>query len=215
MIWLPQLKNKTLLPKHNSPTNIHTHIWKSKIAWQITIFLTSSSILMYILSTWLPAILQNQGYSIQNSGYLAGLFQISSSLPILIITPLIKILKNKNILTLLLALCTFLGIILILLQILTFLAIILLGVGIGGNFIISLILIGTRTSSPQLAAVLSGKSQSIAYLLAALGPVITGLCHQITSSWEVSLIICLCVSLIMIFFSLFVASPEKITIEDI
>ncbi|QEO56408.1 MFS transporter [Francisella marina] len=215
IIWLPQLKNKTLLPKNNNSTNLHSHIWKSKIAWQISIFLSCSGILMYTLSTWIPSILESKGYSIQNAGYLAGLFQISSSLPVLMITPLMRILKNKNILTLVFALCNFLGTLLLLLNVFTFIAIIMLGVGIGGAFMVSLILIGIRTSNTQLAAVLSGKSQSIAYILAALGPIITGTFHQITSSWKLPLIICLCVTVIMVIFSLFVANPEKISVDDI
>ncbi|WP_150466675.1 MFS transporter [Francisella sp. SYW-9] len=215
VIWLPQLKNKTLLPKNNNSTNLHSHIWKSKIAWQISIFLSCSGILMYTFSTWIPSILENQGYSIQDAGYLAGLFQMSSSLPVLIITPLMKILKNKNIITLLFALCNFLGILFLLLNIFTFIAIVVLGIGVGGAFMVSLILIGVRTSNTQLAAVLSGKSQSIAYILAALGPVVTGLFHQITSSWEIPLIICICVSIVMIIFSLFVANPEKITLDNV
>ncbi|QIW09553.1 MFS transporter [Francisella sp. LA112445] len=215
IIWLPQFKNKTLLPQNNSSTNIHSHVWKSKIAWQISIFLSSSAILMYTLSTWLPSILESQGYSIQDAGYLAGLFQMSSSLPVLIIIPLMKTLKDKNIVSLLLALCSFLGILFLLLNILTFIAVVILGIGIGGTFMVSLILIGVRTSNAQIAAVLSGKSQSVAYILAALGPVIAGLFHQITSSWELPLTICICVAIIMVLFSFFVASPEKITIEDI
>jgi CP family cyanate transporter-like MFS transporter len=213
--WLPQFKSKTLLPKNNGSTSIHGHVWKSKIAWQISIFLSSSAILMYTFSTWLPSILESQGYSIQDSSYLAGLFQMSSSLPVLIIIPLMKTLNNKNILSLLLALCTFLGTLLLLLKVVTIIAIILLGIGIGGTFMVSLILIGVRTSNTQIVAILSGKSQSIAYILAALGPVIAGLFHQITSSWRLPLIICICVAIIMVVFSLFVASPEKITIDDI
>ncbi|MBK2092405.1 MFS transporter [Francisella philomiragia] len=212
--WLPQLKNKTLLPKNDNSTNLHSHIWKSKIAWQISIFLSCSSILMYTLSTWIPSILESKGYSIQDAGYLAGLFQISC-LPVLIITPLMKILKNKNIITLVFALCNFLGILFLLLNIFTFIAIVMLGIGVGGAFMVSLILIGIRTSNTQLAAVLSGKSQSIAYILAALGPIIAGTFHQITSSWKLPLIICLCVTVIMVIFSLFVANPEKISVDDI
>ncbi|MED7788747.1 MFS transporter [Francisella sp. 19X1-34] len=215
IIWLPQFKSKTLLPKNSGSTNIHGHVWKSKIAWQISIFLSSSAILMYTFSTWLPSILESQGYSIQDSGYLAGLFQMSSSLPVLIIIPLMKTLNNKNILSLLLALCTCLGTLLLLLKAVTIIAIILLGIGIGGTFMVSLILIGVRTSNAQIAAILSGKSQSIAYILAAAGPIVTGLYHQITSSWKLPLIICIGISIIMVLFSIFVANPEKITIDDI
>jgi CP family cyanate transporter-like MFS transporter len=51
----------------------------------------------------------------------------------------------------------------------------------------SLALIGARTATHQLATNLSGFVNTVGYLVAGVGPVVTGLLHEITGQWGASL----------------------------
>lgn len=38
-------------------------IWRSALAWQVTLFLGINSLVYYVIIGWLPSILQSMGYS--------------------------------------------------------------------------------------------------------------------------------------------------------
>ena len=67
------------------------------------------------------------------------------------------------------------------------LGIILIGVASGLAFGLANTLFVVRTESGQTAAKLSGMAQSIGYLLAAIGPFLFGIFHDITHNWTLSL----------------------------
>lgn len=66
----------------------------------------------------------------------------------------------------------------------------LLGFSSGACFILGLSFISLRTDDSTQAASLSGMSQSIGYLLAALGPMVAGALHTATGSWNAPLWLC-------------------------
>ena len=43
-------------------------IWRSALAWQVTLFLGINSLVYYVIVGWLPAILQDMGYSEAQAG---------------------------------------------------------------------------------------------------------------------------------------------------
>lgn len=55
------------------------------------------------------------------------------------------------------------------------------------SFSMALALIGARTATHQMATQLSGFVNTFGYSVAALGPVLTGLLHEITGDWQASL----------------------------
>ncbi|MNN81860.1 putative transporter YycB [compost metagenome] len=62
-------------------------------------------------------------------------------------------------------------------------------IGIAGGFAFGLVMMffSLRTHSTQEASELSGMAQSVGYLLAAMGPALFGLLHDVTHSWNVPL----------------------------
>ena len=66
----------------------------------------------------------------------------------------------------------------------------LLGFSSGACFILGLSFISLRTDNSTQAASLSGMSQSIGYLLAAIGPMVAGALHTSTGSWSAPLWLC-------------------------
>lgn len=71
---------------------------------------------------------------------------------------------------------------------------ILIGIGAGCSFSLAMTLFGLRTSNARDAAELSGMSQSVGYLLAALGPTLFGYLHDLSNGWNVPLIVLLVIT---------------------
>ena len=60
----------------------------------------------------------------------------------------------------------------------------ILGIGQGGAFAIALTMIAQRAGSPEVAARLSGMTQSVGYVMGALaGPLAVGLVHDRFGTW--------------------------------
>lgn len=57
------------------------------------------------------------------------------------------------------------------------------------TFSMSLALIGARTRTPQMATDVSGFVNTVGYLFAGIGPIVTGLLHEVTGLWEPSLLL--------------------------
>lgn len=60
-------------------------IWRSPLAWQVTLFLGINSLVYYVIIGWLPAILISRGYSEAQAGSLHGLLQLATAAPGLLI----------------------------------------------------------------------------------------------------------------------------------
>ena len=72
--------------------------------------------------------------------------------------------------------------------------------GIAGGFAFGLAMMffSLRTRSTHEAAELSGMAQSVGYVLAAMGPALFGLLHDVTGSWSVPLILLLGASVLLL-----------------
>ena len=92
------------------------------------------------------------------------------------------------------------------------LGIILIGVASGLAFGLANTLFVVRTESGQTAAKLSGMAQSIGYLLAAIGPFLFGIFHDLTHNWTLSLSVLLVTSLLILLFG--TKAGSQITIEQ-
>lgn len=71
------------------------------------------------------------------------------------------------------------------------------GMGMGAALILSLAFVGLRAANQKIAASLSGMSQCIGYLLAAVGPTFIGFLHESSGSWTTPLVVCavLCIAM--------------------
>lgn len=194
LFWAPQLKApaKSAAAAGSSAGNKHqVNIWRSPLAWQVTLFMGLQSTIFYILVAWLPEILKDQGISSSQSGWFLSVL-IMASLPFAFIVPVIAgRMSNQRLLvviTTILLLIGTLGLLYGSIHLVLFWAIIL-GMGAGFAFGLSMMFFGLRTRSAHQAAELSGMAQSIGYLLAAMGPALIGYLHDATHSWSVPLLI--------------------------
>ena len=184
-----------------SDAGVTGRVWRSKAAWAITASFAIASFNCYIMWAWLPVMLQERiGMSESESGLMLALYT-AMALPNSIIAPLL-IVRVKSVSSLIIfgmavLVVGALGLWLIPAT-LTWLWVALSGFGVI-FFTISLVLINLRTTSPAGAVALSGMSQSVGYLIGALGPLAVGLIHSFTKDWTLEFILILAVSLAGIF----------------
>ncbi|VDZ79347.1 membrane protein [Salmonella bongori] len=88
IIWLPQWRRTRQANLSTSRTFHERGIWRSPLAWQVTLFLGINSLIYYVIIGWLPAMLISHGYSEAQAGTLHGLLQLATAAPGLVI-PLI------------------------------------------------------------------------------------------------------------------------------
>src|SRR4029450_2715427 len=50
-------------------------MWRSALAWQVTLFMGLQSLVYYVTLTWLPEILQDDGMSATRAGWMLGVSQ--------------------------------------------------------------------------------------------------------------------------------------------
>tara|TARA_R110001606_G_scaffold395664_2_gene568517 strand:- start:136444 stop:137652 length:1209 start_codon:yes stop_codon:yes gene_type:complete len=191
IVWIAQLGKHTIPTRTNQISSSSKSVWRYLLAWQISLLLGLNSFLNYIIITWLPSILTDTGHTAVQAGVYHGAFQFATALPGLILIPLLAKLKDQRALSFILALlssASALG--LLYMPNFAFVWTVILGFSSGACFILGLSFIGLRTDDSRQAASLSGMSQSVGYLLAAVGPMLAGALHTITGSWSAPLWLC-------------------------
>ncbi|CFY38729.1 inner membrane transport protein YeaN [Salmonella enterica subsp. enterica serovar Typhi] len=211
LIWLPQWRTTRSANLSSSRALHERGIWRSPLAWQVTLFLGLNSLIYYVIIGWLPTILISHGYSEAQAGSLHGLLQLATAAPGLAI-PLI--LHRFNVQRWIAALVSLLcalgaaGLWFVLGQAIIWT--LLFGFGSGATMILGLTFIGLRASSAHQAAALSGMAQSVGYLLAACGPPVMGKLHNASGSWYLPLSGVTVLAIIMAIFGLYAGRDREI-----
>ncbi|MGH7025917.1 MFS transporter [Brevundimonas sp.] len=192
LLWLPQLGRHSDLVRQAAPEPAESvKVWRSPLAWQVTLFFGVNSAVYYAIATWLPSILADAGFSQAMAGTLHGLMQLATALPGLFLAPLVRRTRDQRGIAAAmvgLGLASIVG--LCLAPRLAVLWVSGFGFGVGGAFILALAFLGLRTRSADQTARLSGMTQSIGYVLSASAPVLFGALHDETGSWAPVLVIC-------------------------
>ncbi|EPF0938004.1 CynX/NimT family MFS transporter [Klebsiella michiganensis] len=210
-IWLPQTRRQVTAPLTGSGAIHNRGIWRSALAWQVTLFLGINSLVYYVIIGWLPAILQSIGYSEAQAGSLHGLLQLATAAPGLAIPLILHRLKDQRGIAVLVALmCAVSALGLWFLPAQAVLWTLIFGFGSGATMILGLTFIGLRASSAHQAAALSGMAQAVGYLLAACGPPVMGKIHDANGDWHILLIAVALISVAMAVFGALAGRDREI-----
>lgn len=211
LLWLPQARRQATTPMTGSGAAHNRGIWRSALAWQVTLFLGINSLVYYVIVGWLPAILQSMGYSEAQAGSLHGLLQLATAAPGLAIPLVLHRLKDQRGIAVLVALmCVVSTLGLWLLPGQAVIWTLIFGFGSGATMILGLTFIGLRASSEHQAAALSGMAQTIGYLLAACGPPLIGKIHDAYGDWHIPLIIVALIAVVMALFGALAGRAREI-----
>ncbi|MEB7875866.1 CynX/NimT family MFS transporter [Klebsiella oxytoca] len=210
-VWLPQSRRQATAPLTGSGAIHNRGIWRSALAWQVTLFLGINSLVYYVIIGWLPAILQSIGYSEAQAGSLHGLLQLATAAPGLAIPLILHRLKDQRGIAVLVAMmCAVSALGLWFLPGQAVMWTLIFGFGSGATMILGLTFIGLRASSAHQAAALSGMAQAVGYLLAACGPPVMGKIHDASGDWHIPLIAVALISVAMAVFGALAGRDREI-----
>jgi len=171
-------------------------LWRSPLAWQVTLFMGLQSLAYYVTLTWLPLILsETAGLSAAQAGWMLALAQ-AVGIASMFLAPLLagRTPSQRGVLVASVALsgAGTLGL-LVSPGAATALWVVLIGLGQGACFSLALTFFALRAPDPEHAAALSGMAQSVGYLLAASGPFLFGVLRDATHAWTVPLALLLAI----------------------
>ena len=201
LFWLPQMghQHKSVKGMGQEERKTSQQLWRSPLAWKVTIFMGLQSLIYYSVVAWIPEIIQEKGLTSSTAGWMSSLM-LFATLPFTFIVPILAGRReSQRGLVAITALLFSIGIGGILVGPTSFIPLwmILIGAGCGFAFSLSMMFFSLRTTSVQQASELSGMAQSIGYLLAATGPLFFGFMRDISTSWTMPLLVLIIASIII------------------
>jgi CP family cyanate transporter-like MFS transporter len=165
-------------------------LWRSALAWQVTLHMGLQSTVFYALVNWLPTIETEQGVSAGVAGSYLFLYQAVGIAAAFTVTMMMSRRDDQRWIAVLVAvpmLIALLGLMLAPGLVIIWSA--LGGMTSGSAIALALALMGLRTADPVDTARLSGMAQGVGYLLAAGGPLAAGTIREHAGSWTPVLLV--------------------------
>ena len=199
IIWIIVLqKDKEVEAPH--PVAMTSSIWRSPLAWQITLFMGGQSVIFYSLINFLPIILKEQHIPVEVTGGYLTVLQIAIIIFTFIIPMIAANMAHQVYLGCINGLLFIAGIAGMIYGDVKYMLVYILfiGVALGISFGLVNLFFSLKTEYTHTAKQLSGMAQSIGYLFAALSVLIFGVIHDYTHNWSHSLYFLLADALLML-----------------
>ena len=186
-LWIPHARSDVhQVPASDEPSPPLP--WKSLLAWQVTGYMGLQSLVFYVTVTWYPTMLRDQGVAITTTGWMLTLYQAAALISGLAVPRLIHRSSDQRALAVAIGACNAIGSLgMWLWPSGIALWMVILGIGSGPALILALSFMGLRAATPRSVAALSLMGQALGYLVAAVGPVVFGLLHDLTGGWQTSM----------------------------
>jgi MFS transporter, CP family, cyanate transporter len=200
LYWLPSVRKPNIPSATRQPDQDRAAvgpIWRSSVAWQVTLFMGLQFLIYYVTIGWMPLFLIAHGVSETEAGWLLTLYQVVSFAVGLAAPALMRLGRDQRALAVIASSVTALCILgLMVVPSLAGLWLVACGASFGITFILAFALIAMRTRDHRSAASLSTMSQATAYLIAATGSVAFGWLHDLSAGWAVPMVSLLAIALI-------------------
>jgi MFS transporter, CP family, cyanate transporter len=217
LLWLPQLRYRSARsapaapakPAAAGPAAGRIKIYRYALTWQVTAFMGLQSLLYYSALSWLPTIFQDRGSSAVTAGNLLGLMGVGNLATSLIVPVLAHRVPGQRALVVPSVIATAAGLAGSLWAPLGQAPfwVLVLGISQGSCLGLAIFFMLARAPNPGVAASLSAFSQSVGYLAASAGPLVVGLLHTVTGSWDIPVVLLLAFSVLELAFGLLAARP--------
>jgi MFS transporter, CP family, cyanate transporter len=161
---------------------------RTRIGWAMVLFFGLQSLQAYSIFGWFAQLWRDNGYSAEQAGLLVAIVA-GVSIPLSLWLPSAAASREDQRLLIIAVLsCYLAGYALLLVDAHTWAIPAALLVGVGCCvFPVVLTLIGLRAHTPDGTAALSGFTQSLGYLVAAIGPFAVGTIYDATGAWTAPL----------------------------
>ena len=206
LLWLPQLRYRTVgrapaaadgaVPEADgapAPARAGVKVYRYALTWQVTAFMGLQSLLYYAALSWLPTIFQDRGDSAVTAGNLLALMGVGNLATSLIVPVLAHRRPGQRGLVVPSLIGTAAGLAGSLWAPLGSAPfwVLVLGVSQGSCLGLAIFFMLARAPDAGVAASLSAFAQSVGYLVASAGPLVVGLLHSATGSWNLPLVLLL------------------------
>ena len=210
LLWLPQLRygaprirrpaarpvttSVMAAPASLPPARIK--LYRSALTWQVTVFMGLQSLLFYAALSWLPTIYQSRGTSPVAAGNLLALMAVGNLVTALVVPVLAHRSPGQRALVVPSMIGMAVGLAGTLWAPLGTAPfwVLVLGFSQGACLGLAIFFMMARAPDAGTAASLSAFAQSVGYLIAATGPLLVGLLHSATGSWNVPIVVLLILS---------------------
>ncbi|MFD4192594.1 CynX/NimT family MFS transporter [Amycolatopsis thermoflava] len=211
VLWLVAARTRPGGPTSAQNATAARSLFRSPLAWVVTIFFGMQACLAYIVMGWLPQVLMDAGVTRADAGLLMGLVSLLGLPVSLIVPPLAAKRGSQSGWILLLGVFGIAGVIGLMVapEAAPLLWSIFLGIGMA-VFSLALTTIALRARTGAETAKLSAMAQGIGYLLAAVGPFLFGLLHDVTHGWSVPFAMLLAVVAGQMVFGFFAGRPRYV-----
>ncbi len=163
-------------------------VWRSPLAWAVTVVMGMQSLSFYAVNAWLPEIMVALGRTPEAGGWLLALCNLAGILGSFVTPVLAGRMRRQRGIGVVLVVLVGSGLLgLALAPGAAALWVVLVGLGQGGGISLALTLMALRARDAAHTSELSGMAQSAGYLLAATGPLGLGLAHDATGAWTLPL----------------------------
>ncbi|MBM7819105.1 CP family cyanate transporter-like MFS transporter [Cellulosimicrobium cellulans] len=163
-------------------------VWRSPLAWAVTVVMGMQSLSFYAVNAWLPEIMVALGRTPEAGGWLLALCNLAGILGSFVTPILAGRMRRQRGVGVVLVVLVGTGLLgLALAPGAAALWVVLVGLGQGGGISLALTLMALRARDAAHTSELSGMAQSAGYLLAATGPLGLGLAHDATGAWTLPL----------------------------
>ncbi|MFI7102905.1 CynX/NimT family MFS transporter [Streptomyces sp. NPDC050161] len=202
LLWIPQAViarrgthhgQAAATPAHTAETG--PRLGRSPLAWQVTLFMGSQSLIAYVMIAWLPTLFTDHGMGKSQAGLVFAFSTLVQMAGSFVVPMLAGRMRRQRLLGVAVSALMACGVVGLLVAPVAgaWLWAVLLGIGQGGALGLALTMMVLRSGDAHTAARLSGMAQTGGYLLAAVGPLILGAVHQLTDGWTVPLALLLVV----------------------
>lgn len=210
-VWVPGTRKRPVAKVVNDPKGERRSLMRNPLAWLITFYFAMQSTIAYVVMGWLPEVFKGAGMDATSAGALLGVLLLIGVPINMVLPPLVTRTRGQSGWALLMGTLMFAGLLGLLLAPLAapVLWAVLIGIGMSA-FPLALVMISLRTRNAADTGQLSAMAQSIGYLIAASGPFLFGMLHDVTATWTVSLIAALVIVVAQTIVGMLAGRPRVI-----
>ena len=165
-------------------------VLRSPVTWWLSLYMGLQSMFFYCFVAWLPAVLQTHGFTTEEAGYWASIYQLIGIF-VAFLTPMVCGKRDQRRFSMALAVLYAAGMGLMIFaegRLPLCVGVVFCAICASATFSLAMLMISARASTPAIAAALSGVTQSAGYLIAAVGPFLMGFIFDMTGNWTITLL---------------------------
>jgi CP family cyanate transporter-like MFS transporter len=183
LLFLPVARRARAAPQPRAADGVN--VWRSAVAWQVTLFMVLQAMMSFSVFAWLAPILRERGVDGGTAGLIVSASIVLQMLGSLFAPALATRFRDQRAINTVVALMTGGGFALSIFGPLDLIWVWtgLLGLGQGSLTAVALTMIMVRTRGGHTAAHLSGMMQGVGYGVGSTGTLLVGQLHQATGSF--------------------------------